>query len=112
VKEMTELLQKLSETVGVSGREEAVRQVIYEAVKPHADEIQVDALGNMITYKQGYGQDILKVMVAAHMDEVGLMIVGHDANGGLKFRSVGGVLDVALAGSRTGRHWDQADPFD
>jgi putative aminopeptidase FrvX len=95
-----ELLHRLSEAMGVSGREEAVRQIIFEAVEPHVDEIQVDALGNMITLKRGAGQDQLKVMVAAHMDEVGMMIVGHDGSGGLKFRTVGGILDQALAGKR------------
>jgi endoglucanase len=64
------------------------------------DEIQVDGLGNMITLKRGTGRDRLKVMAAAHMDEVGLMITGHDGNGGLGFRPVGGILDVALAGKR------------
>jgi endoglucanase len=100
VKEITELLQELSEAAGVSGQEEAVREIIYRAVKPHVDEIQVDALGNMIALKKGTGKDRLKVMVAAHMDEVGLMITGHEGNGGLKFRPVGGLLDQALAGQR------------
>jgi putative aminopeptidase FrvX len=100
VKEMTELLQELSEAVGVSGREEAVREIIYAAVKPHVDEIHVDALGNMITIKQGRGEDRLKVMVAAHMDEIGLMITGYNGSGGLTFQPVGGILDAALAGKR------------
>lgn len=98
--ETIELLRELSEAVGVSGREDAVRQIIYEAVKPHVDEIQVDALGNIITLKQGRGPDRLKVMVAAHMDEVGLMITGHQGNGSLKFRPVGGLLAQMLAGKR------------
>jgi endoglucanase len=95
-----ELLQELSEAVGVSGREDAVRQIVYEAVKPHADEIQVDALGNVITLKKGRGKDRLKVMVAAHMDEVGLMITDHQGTGSLKFRPVGGLLASMLAGKR------------
>jgi putative aminopeptidase FrvX len=100
LKETAELLRELSKAVGVSGREEAVRQIIYEAVEPHVDEIKVDALGNMITFKQGQGRDRLRVMVAAHMDEVGLMITGHEGNGGLKFRSVGGIPSQTLAGKR------------
>jgi endoglucanase len=100
VKETAELLRELSEAVGVSGREEAVRQIIYEAVKPHVDEIKVDALGNLITLKRGRGKNRLKVMAAAHMDEVGLMITGHEGNGDLKFRSVGGILGQTLAGKR------------
>ena len=100
MKDIEGLLRELSEAVGVSGREEAVRQVIYAAVKPHVDEIRVDALGNLIAFKQGQAQDRLKVMVAAHMDEVGFMITGHEGNGSLKFRPVGGLLDQALAGKR------------
>ncbi len=100
MKEITELLQELTEAVGVSGHEEAVRDIIYEAVKPHVDQINVDALGNLITCKRGRGKEQLRVMVAAHMDEVGLMITGHEGSGGLKFRPVGGLLDQALAGQR------------
>jgi endoglucanase len=114
VKEIAELLKELTEAVGVSGREEAVREIVYKAVKPHVDEIKVDALGNMITYKQGrapqpHGEaarghstrdNRLKVMVAAHMDEVGLMITGHEENGGLSFQPVGGILGQVLAGKR------------
>ena len=72
MKDSSELLRELSEAVGVSGREEAVRRIIYEAVKPHVDEIKVDALGNMITFKQGRANgDRLKVMASAHMGEKG-----------------------------------------
>ncbi len=100
--DIIELLIELSEAVGVSGHEEAVRQRIYQAVEPHVDEIKIDALGNMITLKRGNSttQDRLKVMLAAHMDEVGLMVVGHDDQGYLKFDTVGGIPDQALAGKR------------
>ncbi len=100
VKETTELLKELSEAVGVSSGERAVRQIIYQAVKPHVDEVRVDTLGNMITLKQGQGSQRLKIMVAAHMDEVGLMIIGHTSDGSLKFRTVGGILSQTLAGKQ------------
>jgi endoglucanase len=100
VKETITLLQELSEAVGVSGQEEMVRDIIYEAIRAHVDEITVDALGNMIALKKGRGEEPLKVMVAAHMDEIGLMIIGHDSSGGLKFDTVGGILDQTLAGKR------------
>ncbi len=108
MKQVAALLQELSEAVGVSGREEAVRQIIFEAVKPHVDDVRVDALGNVITLKKGRGKNPLKVMLAAHMDEIGLMITGHDANGSLKFRPVGGILDQALAGQRVQVGQDRA----
>ncbi len=96
MKQTTELLKELSEAVGVSGQEEAVRQIVYEAVKAHTDEIKVDALGNLITFKQGQGRDRLKVMVAAHMDEVGVMITHADEKGLLHFTKVGGIDDRVL----------------
>lgn len=98
--DIIELLQELSEAVGVSGQEGAVRDIICDAIQPQVDDLRVDALGNIVALKRGKGQDRLKVMVAAHMDEVGLMITGHDSSGALKFRPVGGILDAVLAGKR------------
>ena len=102
MREAIELLQRLSEAVGVSGQEGAVRQIVYEAVKPHVDQIQVDALGNLIALKRGEGQNRLKVMVAAHMDEVGLMVTGHQGDGNLKFCPVPvrGLQAPTLTGKR------------
>lgn len=100
MKDIIELLQELSEAVGVSGQEGAVRDIICDAIQPHVDDLRVDALGNLVALKRGKGQDRLRLMVAAHMDEVGLMITGHDSNGALKFRPVGGILDAVLAGKR------------
>ena len=67
-------LKELSEAFGVSGCEDEVRGLIIEAIKDHVDEYNVDALGNLIALKRGTGESELKVMLAAHMDEVGLMI--------------------------------------
>ena len=102
MKKAIELLHRLSEAVGVSGQEGAVRQIVYEAVKPHVDQIQVDALGNLIAFKRGNGQNRLKVMVAAHMDEVGLMITGHQGDGCLRFCPVPvrGLKAQTLTGKR------------
>lgn len=90
------ILKTLSEAFGVSGNEGEVRQVIAEAVREHADELRVDTMGNLITFKRGTGDSPLKVMVAAHMDEVGLMIVHIEKNGLLRFRKVGGIDDRLL----------------
>jgi endoglucanase len=91
-----DLLRRLSEAPGVSGREDAVRAILREAVREHVDELRVDALGNLIAIKRGSktpsGRDRpLKVMLAAHMDEIGLMIVHIEKNGLLRFRKVGGI---------------------
>jgi len=85
------LLRELSDTLGVSGHEGAVRQVLLDAIKKHVDEHRVDALGNLIALKRGVGQERRKVMVAAHMDEVGLMVVHIEKEGSLRFQPVGGI---------------------
>ena len=90
------LLKELSEAVGVSGDEGAVRQLVLDAIKANIDEHRVDALGNLITLKKGRGGQKRKVMVAAHMDEIGLMIVRIEKEGSLRFRPVGGIDDRVL----------------
>jgi len=89
------LLKKLSEAFGVSGHEDAVRQLIQDEIKDLVDEQRVDALGNLIALKKG-GEPRRKVMVAAHMDEVGLMIVYVEREGSLRFRPVGGIDNRVL----------------
>lgn len=97
------LLQKLSNARGVSGDEGEVREILIDAVKAHVDEYRVDTIGNLIALKKAKGarkKSALKVMLAAHMDEVGLLIVHHDSNhhakGHLRFRKVGGIDDRVL----------------
>jgi putative aminopeptidase FrvX len=94
------LLQELSEAFGVSGAEEEVRQRIIAALQGQVDELHTDALGNLFALKRGDGASPLKVMVAAHMDEVGLMITHIGKEGLLSFRAVGGV-DTRLLLART-----------
>ena len=93
------LLEKLSNARGVSGDEGQVRDLLIDAVKGHVTEYRVDTLGNLITFKRAVGargKSPLKVMVAAHMDEVGLMIVHHESNGHLRFGKVGSIDDRVL----------------
>lgn len=88
------LLEKLSNARGVSGNEGEVREILIDAVKNHVTEYRVDTLGNLITFKKAKGaraRKPLRVMLAAHMDEVGLMITHHDSNGYLRFDPVGGI---------------------
>lgn len=95
---MDDLLKQLSEAVGVSGTEKEVRLLIRNLIQPHVDEWRVDALGNLIALKKGDGSSPHRVMVDAHMDEVGLMITEIDGNGAAKFEAVGGFDDTALLG--------------
>jgi putative aminopeptidase FrvX len=93
------LLKELSEARGVSGNEGAVRRLIQDALADHVDEQRVDALGNLICVKKGTGDGSVwprKVMVAAHMDEVGFIIGGFNSDGTLRFAQVGGLDDRIL----------------
>ena len=74
---MKELIRKLTETYGPSGREDQIRAVIKGEIEGLADEVRVDVMGNLIALKRGSG-DGLKVMLAAHMDEIGLMVTHVD----------------------------------
>jgi len=94
------LLKELTEARGVAGDEKEVRDLIAKAVRKHADSLRADTMGNLIAYTRGTGGASLRVMVAAHMDEVGLMILGSDGNGFLRFRSVGGLDPRVLPAKR------------
>ena len=83
-------LKELCELDGVSGNEGAVRSFIKEKIEPYCDEIYVDSIGNLIAKKKGKS-DKRKVMIAAHTDEVGLIISGITDKGFLEFKTVGGI---------------------
>jgi endoglucanase len=95
---MNELLKNLTEAVGVSGEEKEIRRIIRDLIADHVDEWHVDTMGSLIALKKGTGASPLRVMVDAHMDEVGLMVTGYDSNGTLKFDTVGGFDDRTLLG--------------
>lgn len=92
--EQFKLLERLSNACGVSGDEGEIRKIVLEEVRPHADEVKVDALGNVLVTKRGHGENCLRVMLAAHMDEVGLMIMNDEGEGIYRFDTVG---DLAVA---------------
>ena len=78
-------LQTLCETNGISGDESSVRTLILDIIKPYADEVRVDALGNILVHKKGRKPAKAKLMLSAHMDEVGLMVIDITSEGYLKF---------------------------
>jgi len=98
------LLQELCDARGVSGDEGDVREVLLRAVEPYVDEHLVDALGNLLCLRRARTTERIawpqKVMVAAHMDEIGLVVTGINTDGTLRFGKVGGIDDRVLA-SRT-----------
>lgn len=96
---MNELIKKLVEAYGPSGFEEQMRALIRPEVEPYADEVRVDAMGNLIALKKGDGTG-LKVMIAAHMDEIGVMVTHITKEGFARFTNIGGVSPKTLLGNR------------
>ena len=93
------LLKELSELNGVSSRETPVRHYIRDRIAGKVDSISTDRLGNLIAHK-GQAKKGPKIMLSAHMDEVGLMVVGIDASGLLKIKPVGGIDERILLSKR------------
>src|SRR5258706_7931280 len=97
------LLEKLCIVIAVSGDEGEVRKIVLDEIKPYADEVKVDALGNVLATKQGRtrsGAKRTRVMLDAHMDEVGFMIVADDGEGIYRFETVGGIDPRHLLGKQ------------
>jgi len=94
------LLEKLCNAIGVSGDESEVRKIVLEEIKPYVDEVRVDALGSVLAIKFGRGAKRARVMVDAHMDEVGFFIVADDGEGIYRFETVGGIDPRHLVGKQ------------
>jgi tetrahedral aminopeptidase len=92
---INENLEKLSNACGVTGRENEVRELMIRLLTPFSDEITVDKLENVIAVKKGK-PNAPKVMIAAHMDEVGLMVKTITKDGFLQFAKMGGIDDRVL----------------
>jgi endoglucanase len=96
------LLQTLTETFGPSGYEDDVRKIVRSEVEALADEVRVDALGNLIVRKRPTraARETKKVMIAAHMDEIGVIVSHVDENGFIRFSPIGGVFRRYVVGGR------------
>ncbi len=92
------LLEKLSNEISVSGDESLVRNIIVGKIKNLVDEYKIDHLGNILAIKKGKGKNRVRVMLAAHMDEVGFMITHAEKKGLYKFSLVGGIDERNLVG--------------
>lgn len=92
------LLKQISETPGTSGFESKIRQLILKEIKDLVDEVSVDNMGNIIAFKKGKSDK--KVMVAAHMDEIGFIVNHIDDNGFLHFLPLGGFDPKTLVSQR------------
>ncbi len=94
---MFELIKRLTQSFGVSGNEEEIRETIINEIKNDIQEIRVDTLGNLIATKPGKGK---KIMVAAHMDEIGVMATYIDEKGFIRFSNIGGVSAFVSLGQK------------
>jgi tetrahedral aminopeptidase len=92
------LLKRLTETPGTSGREEQVRALVVSELTPLVDDLRVDAMGNVIAVKRGSGNT--KVMLAAHMDEIGFIVKHIDSKGYLRVQPIGGHDPSVLVAQR------------
>ncbi|HEX2926846.1 MAG TPA: M42 family metallopeptidase [Ruminiclostridium sp.] len=93
------LIKELTDLNGVSGNEKEVREYIIDKISGLCDSIKVDSIGNVIALKKG-SNSRFKVMLSAHMDEVGFMVSGYTDKGFLKFKPVGGIDSRILPGKR------------
>ena len=84
-------LRQLTQMHAVSGDERGLRLAIMEAAKKHCQDVKVDRCGNVVCHKPGKRSDLPGVLMAAHMDEVGFIVVGHTEDGLLRFSPVGGI---------------------
>jgi endoglucanase len=96
---LVDVLETLSNACGVAGREEEIQVLMKELLKPHMDEIKEDKLGNVIGVKQGKG-NMPKVMLTAHMDEIGLMVKNITKEGFIHFTKIGGIDDRILVAQK------------
>ena len=94
------LLEKLCNVIAISGDEGEVRKIVLEEIKPYADEVKVDTMGSVLAIKHGRGTKRVRVMLDAHMDEVGFFIVADDGEGIYRFETVGGIDPRNLVGKQ------------
>ncbi len=97
---MKSLIQKLVETTSPSGHENQIRAVIREEIEKYVDDLRVDALGNLIAAKGKEKTGGCKVMLSAHMDEIGVIAAHIDDAGYIRFTTLGGVRPITCIGGR------------
>ncbi len=93
-----ELLKKICKTPGTSGFEQRIRQLVIKEVEGLVDEVRVDAMGNVLAIKKGKSDK--RVMVAAHMDEIGFIVTHIDDDGFIRFHTLGGFDPKTLTAQR------------
>ena len=92
------LLKEICEVAGAPGFENRIREIVLREIKPLCDDIRIDNMGNVTAFKKGEGEK--KVMIAAHMDEIGFIVTHIDDNGFLRFHTLGGFDPKTLVAQR------------
>jgi endoglucanase len=95
-----ELIKNLTEIWGPSGREDKVCEFIQAQIKGLADDVRVDVMGNLIAHKAGTVQGAPRLMLSAHMDQIGFIVSYMDEQGFLRFNTIGGIRPHVLIGER------------
>ncbi|MFA6583068.1 MAG: M42 family metallopeptidase, partial [Elusimicrobiaceae bacterium] len=103
------LFKTIAETHGVAGREENIRALAVKLLTPLVDEIRVDALGNVIGLRKGSKKQPRRIMIAAHMDEIGLAVNYIDDKGFVRFIPAGGIDPRTLLAQRVFIHTANGD---
>ncbi|HHV94557.1 MAG TPA: M42 family metallopeptidase [Firmicutes bacterium] len=96
---MQDLIKRLAELYGPAGSEERVAVYIQESIRPVVHEVYTDPMGSVVAVKRG-AADGKKIMLAAHMDEIGVMVTDIDEKGFLRFSNIGGISPFTLIGQR------------
>ena len=105
-----EFLSLLSINSGVSGYEASIASIVMERFKTLTDEVRNDTFGNVYALKKGKTKNYKKIMLAAHMDEIGLIVKKIDSRGFLRFTSIGGVDQRTLLSQEVLVHGRQVIP--
>src|ERR1041384_7379925 len=92
------LLKEICEVAGTSGFEQRIREIVIREIKSLVDSYSVDYMGNVVAVKKG--REPKKVMIAAHMDEIGFIVTHIDDNGFLRFHTLGGFDPKTLTAQR------------
>ena len=94
----TKLLAEICEAAGAPGHEQKIREIVLREIKPLVDKVQIDNMGNVVAIKKGKLRK--KVMIAAHMDEIGFIVTHVDENGFVYFHTLGGFDPKTLTAQR------------
>lgn len=89
--DLIERLRVLTSTAGISGREDSLAQTVKNMFEEYCNNVEIDKFNNVIGIKYGEGDNRKKIMVTAHLDEIGFLVKGIDENGFLKITNIGGI---------------------